>query len=400
MIRQLATVAGTLTVFGMACMPSPMMTDLPPIDRRCSSYASLHGNIDWYVPILESDNHRLDRWCAVVGPPVLDSIPRARFGSLVAGEPLTVAVWNTDAGAGDLIAFLQTELGLQCARESSVRRPSATHFVLLVQEALRRSPELNAVEESWVTPPPVAEEEGATERLGVPEVASRCGLAVFYAPAARNGHETRDGSGEDKGAAIVSTLPLSDPIVLELPFESARRVALAATVHDAAGDSLRLVSVHLITTPQAWRVITTANSSRARQADAIVAALEQIEHGRAHSNGDSSIGDRTYSISTVIAGDFNTWSRSESALRRLLQHFPESPRPLMHDTRGPFPTDHVLFRRRTPTRGETDGVETGSYRRIDNRYYSDHHPIVVRFEFGDTQVSAGQDRQPSGQRGR
>jgi endonuclease/exonuclease/phosphatase family metal-dependent hydrolase len=278
---------------------------------------------------------------------------------------------------------VESELGFHCAGASSARRNGAPHFVLIVQEALRRSPALDALEATWATPPPADEESRTGQRLDIIQVARRCGLSLFYVPAARNGHEQRDGSGEDKGNAILSTLSLSDFIAAELPFESARRVVVGATVHDAAGGSLRVLSVHLITTPQAWRMLTTANSSRARQASAILRTLESIEQRRALPGSTS---PNAPPISTVVAGDFNTWSVRESALRNLLDHFPESPRPLMERTRGPFPTDHLLFRGRRVGAGAPDSLVPGSYRRVENRFHSDHKPIVALFRFGSEAV--------------
>lgn len=361
------------------CMPSPAMTKVAPGGRPCIVAHSRDGTVEWYVPALSRDNRHLERWCKAVGQPVVDSVPHAEFGSLTRSQPLALAVWNTDAGAGDVVRFLESELGLRCAGSSSARRGGAPHFVLMAQEALRRSPALENVDETWATPPPVAEEQRPGERIGIVAVARRCGLSLFYAPSARNGPRQREGSGEDKGNAILSTLPLSDFIAAELPFESARRVVVAATVHDAIGDSLRVVSVHLITTPQAWRVLTTANSSRARQAEAILRILERIERERAPRF--TTISD-TRAMPTVVAGDFNTWSRHESALRLLLRHFPESPRPLMERTRGPFPTDHLLFRDRGAGSGQPNSLVPGSYRRVEDRLHSDHNPIVVLFRFG------------------
>lgn len=84
----------------------------------------------------------------IAGPPVVDSLPHGAFGRMGAGDLLTVAVWNTDAGAGDLVGFLNRELGLECAKASSTLRRDAPQFVLVLQEALRRSPTLAAVEET------------------------------------------------------------------------------------------------------------------------------------------------------------------------------------------------------------------------------------------------------------
>jgi len=145
-----------------------------------------------------------------------------------------------------VIEFLRAELDLGCAGAASELGPGSSHFALLIQEAFRRSPNIPLAGPGSAIPRPVTEVNRPGERLDVVEVAERCGLSLAYVAAARNGSEPRDGMREDKGVAIVSTLLLSDVIYIELPYEAARRVALAATVHDAAGDSLRLVSVHLI----------------------------------------------------------------------------------------------------------------------------------------------------------
>ena len=51
---------------------------------------------------------------------------------------------------------------------------------------------------------------------------------MLYAPSMRNGESA--GGGEDRGNAIVSTLPLADPTVIELPLERQRRVVVAASI--------------------------------------------------------------------------------------------------------------------------------------------------------------------------
>ena len=217
-----------------------------------------------------------------------------------------------------------------------------------------------------------------------------CGLSLFYAAGARNGHAQRDGKREDKGVAILSTLPLSDFIAVELPYEAARRVAVAATVHGPRGDSLRVVSVHLVSVTPVWRIFRTGNSSRQRQALAVVDALrvaERLRAGPANSAAQESVpcceqregALASYAIATVVAGDLNTWSTRETALRHLLDHFPQSPRPLAESTRGPFPTDHIFFR--VDGTGEGARVLDSTYRRIDDTYYSDHNPIVALLSF-------------------
>jgi endonuclease/exonuclease/phosphatase family metal-dependent hydrolase len=94
---------------------------------------------------------------------------------------------------------------------------------------------------------------------------------------------------------------------VELPFEAARRAVPFATVGDSDGDSLRLASVHLITTPPPWRALVTGGSSRYRQALGLVDALERIEHDRSDCAGGRC------PLAVVVAGDFNTWSARETA---------------------------------------------------------------------------------------
>jgi endonuclease/exonuclease/phosphatase family metal-dependent hydrolase len=365
------------------CVSSYEMTAGPVPSRTCPD--AMYGDVDWYFPTRAGDNAQLERWCASLGPLVVDTLPPASFGTLGAGDSLVIAVWNTDAGAGYLTAFLETELGLTCDGPASTLRPGAPHAVILIQEALRRSNEIPDVPKSRVTPPPVKEEVHPGPRLDVVEVARNCGLSLLYAPGARNDWRQRDGKREDKGNAILATLPLSDPIVVELPFEAARRVVPFATIRTAEGDSLRVASVHLITTPPPARALMTGGSSRERQALGLLDGLRRIERDR---SGEAGMRDSANArgrdpgaspVSTIIAGDLNTWSNRETALRDLRADFPESPAPLAEPTRGPFPTDHLLFRRAAASSAR---IADSSYRRIDAPYYSDHHPIVIVVSFG------------------
>ena len=80
---------------------------------------------------------------------------------------------------------------------------------------------------------------------------------------------------EDRGTAILSTMPLADLQAIELPFERQRRVALAATVGGAtpSGDvwHLRLAAVHMDTSLALTRGGPVV--ARRRQAEALVEAL-------------------------------------------------------------------------------------------------------------------------------
>jgi len=362
--------AGIAAAAGLAaCMGSPTMSDVAPPGRRCPAVTGpvVSTAVAWYHPVGAGDHERLEAWCRTLGPLVVQPAPSASFRSDAAQEELRVAAWNTNAGAGDVLAFLSAELDIECEGPDSRLRAGAPHFVLLLQEALRRSDEIPDVPESWATPPPVTERARPGPRIDIAGVATACGLSLFYAPAARNGHEPRDGLREDKGNAVLSTRPLTDLAVIELPYEAARRVVPVASVTSPSGNPLRAASVHLITTPPPWRVLVTANSARQRQAIALVDALRGMDRAE---RGASP---------TLAGGDLNTFSRRETALRWLREAFPASPETLESPTRPPFPTDHLLL----------DGTDTGlaevvegSYRRADDDFGSDHYPILALLTLG------------------
>ncbi len=350
------------------CVPSHEMSSSLSPGRDCPGERKAgDAPIAWYFPEASADDGKLEAWCMTVGPPVGLANPSADFGLLGADDSLTVASWNVNVGGGDLMAFVRDELDLRCSESASALAPGASHFALLIQEALRRSSDIPAAAAQWAIPPPVSEAARAGPRLDVVEVAERCGLSFVYVAAARNGSELRDGEREDKGVAILSTLALADFIAIELPYEAARRVAVAATLHASGRDGLRVVSVHLISTPPPSRVLTTGNASRLRQALAVAGALRQAELARGAT------------ISTILAGDLNTWSNRQTTLRHLREHFPDSPPPPEEGTPGPFPTDHLLFRRADGSAGPA--IIQGSYRRIENSYKSDHHPLQARVRF-------------------
>ncbi len=383
--------AAALGLLLAACMPPYRATAVRPEGRTCPSQAAAW--LSWHFPATASDQRDLDAWCRAVGPPVVDSVPSASFGPVREGDSLAVVVFNADAGAADVLALLRDELHLDCAGSAAVRGSGSPPFVLLLQEALRRSVDIPDVPKGWATPPPVGERPRPGPRLDVVEVARRCGLAFVYVPGARNGYAPRDGLREDKGVAILASVPLSDFVAIELPYEAARRVVVGATVHSARGDSLRVASVYLISTPPPWRVLRTGNSSRTRQALALVDALGRLELARAGRSSDEAAcpapcrpaAPEGHAIATLAAGDFNFWSTKETAFSRLLEYFPDSPPRLAVPTRGPYPTDHVFFRRAGVGGTAPRASIPTSYRRLGNRYYSDHYPVIawVRLAAGD-----------------
>jgi len=338
----------------------------------------------WFTPARGGDQKALAKWCATVGPAVIDSLPADRFGRWQPGDSLAVVTWNLHGGAGDFLEFIDVEMGLSCDERSAASEPHASNFVVLIQEAFRRSETVPSVPDGPTIPPPLKEKPRPGPRTDIVEVARHCGLSLFYVPSMRNGAEEYEGEREDRGNAILSTLPLTDFIAIEMPFEAQRRVAVAATVHNSERDSLRVVSLHLDVASSLLRLLTTGNSTRQRQGLAIADALLETELARA-GVADSSYEARCYPYcgdaktprfhaSTIVGGDFNTWSSNETVIKHFSREFPDSPPDDGQPTRGAYPTDYLFVRRGSD--GSID-LLPGSFRRIENSYHSDHHARIL-----------------------
>jgi hypothetical protein len=288
--------------------------------------------ISWFGPTNSGDRTKLDAWCTTVGAPVVRLDPKEPVVHARKPSTLTVVAWNVSVGTADVPAFLEAELGHECRAGRAPpedRRP----FVLLLQEAFRRSDRIPDLLPQPTIPWRLGPEERPGEILDIGQIAERCGLSLVYVPSSRNGPQTEDGLREDRGNAVLSTLPLEEPTAIELPFEAGRKVAVAATVAGPDGP-IRVVSLHLDVASTLLRTLLTGNGTRIRQAEALADALDVI--GPA--------------LPTVAGGDFNTWSETETALRRFAVRFPDSPPADPTPTRTHFPTDHIFFRR-----GEADG---------------------------------------------
>ncbi len=272
-------------------------------------------------------------------------------------DSLAVLTWNVYVGGGDLVAFLAEELGFACGAPE--RRDSVLpfHFVLLLQEVHRVSSRLPVVGPGRTIPWRIEPTPPSGDRVDITEVAERCGLALVYVPSVRNGPTEAARSREDKGNAILSTLAVTELAAIELPFEADRKVAVAATISGPGGDRLRVTSVHLDLASTLARTLRTGNATRLRQGLGLTEALDAME-----------------SLPTVVGGDFNTWSAHESVMRRLAIEFPDSPAWDGQTTRGPFPTDHMLFR---TSPGSAIQLVEGSYRKISERYGSDHAARIL-----------------------
>jgi endonuclease/exonuclease/phosphatase family metal-dependent hydrolase len=292
--------------------------------------------VAWFAPAVESDRASLARWERIVAPPVV----RIRRAAAPPVTRIVLVSWNIALGEGDLAALLADVARAYPRRE----------FVLLLQETYRGG--LSAATS--------AEGDSYGRRHGgrgddILAMAERFRLNLYYVPSMRNGSPAQ--SDQDRGNAILSTLPLQGLAAIELPYERQRRVAVAATVRlESPGGTpleLRVVSAHLdnrVGTRRLW--FAGGLFARARQARALVEVLQGEE-------------------AAVLAGDFNSWfGFGELAVRETLGAFPDTP---LTDGRPTFRyllrLDHVFVRL-------PDGWSVAS-RRGPRRYGSDHWPIIA-----------------------
>lgn len=305
---------------------------------------AIGGSIAWYSPAVESDRAMLARWRASVGPPVV------RGASSVfppSADEITVVSWNTAVGDGDIAGFVKR------LRAVTERRP----LVLLLQEVYRRG---DTVPQSLAPGAAFARRLGGASDAGpktdIDSVAAELGMFTYYVPSMRNGGRV---SNEDRGNAILADIPIASLEAMELPFERQRRVAVSAIVEGTTSAGvpwrLRVVSAHLDNTV-ARRAWIGSEYGRARQARGLVALLQG-------------------NVPTVLGGDFNTWfGFSDQAYLETALAFPQTPTFDNRATfRGMLRLDHLFYR--FPAGWQA------SARRADERYGSDHAPLIgtVRF---------------------
>jgi endonuclease/exonuclease/phosphatase family metal-dependent hydrolase len=309
--------------------------------------------IRWTGPPDAREVPAMARWCATVGPALFQ--PAAAIAPAPAIGRLAVVSWNVHVGSGDVVDFVRRLR----AGELTGGEP-IVHFVLLLQEAYRRDTAVPAqIPRGLPTPSRIAARTGRGP--DVAHIADALGLAVFYAPSMRNGIASID--PEDRGNAIMSTIDLSDPEIVELPLEHQRRAVVVTTVagRTPAGVPwrMRLADVHLDTALSLTRHGPFA--ARRRQADALAQAL--------NTDGDTA---------TIVGGDFNTWwGPTEPALTLLRRAFPQTPAmPALPTWRGPLgihaQIDYVLMR----------GPFTSTrVVRLPDRCGSDHYPMLAMVRF-------------------
>jgi endonuclease/exonuclease/phosphatase family metal-dependent hydrolase len=313
----------------------------------CQDVTTLQGPADvetsvrWLGPASPDEVNTLTAWCAEVGPALVDA-----RGRRLAGDPvsrLAIVSWNVHVGRGDLARLLDDLQSGRLTAGEPVR-----DFVLLLQEAVRVHPQVMSRSRGG---------EGMTDDRTFRDIADwgrELGLAVFYAPSMRNDQPPAEAEA-DRGNAILSTLPLSELQVINLPFERQRRVALLATVQVPDGPrssaALRVASVHLDVWPALLPSLVDP-TRRFRQAAGLLEAAAAD------------------TLPILLAGDFNTASARDPLITSLRRQFPESALPPSCRTKYRFCTDYI-FQRLAPSWVATP------YRILEDKYGSDHRPLMM-----------------------
>ncbi len=337
-------------------------SSISQVSRSASPVAAL--GLRWVRPQSESERTELNRWCSGVGPPLLQGPPSlSREAAEI--DRLPLVAWNVRLGAGDLDRLVAD------LRSGRLTGSPESHFVLLLQEARRSGGDIPSnIPEAAKSADRIRVSTEVGSATSIERVAARNSLHVFYVPSMRNGRPDDGGGPEDRGNAILSTLPLTRVQAIELPVQSQRRVAAAATVSGSSASGsldweLRLVSLHL-DHRAAWREIHhSLGAGRARQAERLIELL----------NTEDAI---------ALGGDLNTWlgGASEPAVRLLRDSFP-LPRPAdvpeTPTVEAPFflpdrTLDHLFFR--------LPDAWTAHYQVVPDAYGSDHRPLVGWIQFG------------------
>lgn len=307
--------------------------------------------IQWDRLSEAGDRERLDLSCGAVGPAVVAGPDASATGVRAAMDDVVVVTWNMHGDAGELPALVNS------IRTGGPGQPPRPHIVMLLQEAFRASALVPAtIPLEAAVPRALRTREEPRDDLVA--VARALEMHLVYVPSMRNGRERGPTGSEDRGNAILSTLPLAEVVAIELPLARHRRVAVAATVSgaDATGRAwrMRVATLHLDTVGSWRRLYLFSSQHRARQATHVIDVL-----------GDAA--------PLVLGADLNTWAEgpAEPAVTRLLRAFPDTPSPRWQPTfQGMWRLDYLFFRLPDPWQAHS--------RRLDGRFGSDHHPLTGR----------------------
>jgi endonuclease/exonuclease/phosphatase family metal-dependent hydrolase len=350
------------TTLAAGCVRAHAVVSLEAYPATCRGLVAESGATDpirmaWHELDDSAGRLAMARSCGAVGPAVYLPPVRNEVLSQDAIDKLVILSWNVHVGGGDVAAIVRA------LREGNLTGGEPVgNFIVLLQEAFRAG---TAVPNSPVNgasiPRRIEEFPPDGLRRDILQSARELGLGVFYVPSMRNGSH-RGVAAEDRGNAILSTLPLSDLTGIELPFERQRRIAASATVSgvDTAGNpwQLRLVTAHLNATASMKRLWVFSAGVRERQARHLAGVLARAE------------------VPTVVGSDLNSWAGgpSEPAYSELRAHFPQTPALGGEPTfRGGRMLDFVFLR--------VPPVWARQLQTLSSFFGSDHRPLIGSIEF-------------------
>jgi hypothetical protein len=197
----------------------------------CREVVALDGGdvpeVRWFGPGQDDEVVRHFEWCRAVGPLVVARPDREPNGTGRPVDSLAIVSFNMNLGAASAIELVDSLRAGAFTAGAPV-----TDFVLLLQETIREGAGVpDRVPKGSGTGRGVFPSPRRGPRLDIVRIADSLRLHLFYGPAMRSGKGPNpSGLAEDRGNAMLSTLPLSSLVMVELPFGGARRVAQLARV--------------------------------------------------------------------------------------------------------------------------------------------------------------------------
>jgi hypothetical protein len=325
----------------------------PPVMSPARAESCRTATVRWFSPTDTRDLERLNEWCAGVGPPVVRLIPPTIAAGVEpanpAGTPMSVedvvfVSWNVHVGNGDLHAFVRDlRAGVLTGGKP------VNHFVLMLQETVRGGD----------VPAYAAGASGARRiaarnpnSIDIVDLSRDLGLSLIYVPSMRNGHSA-DLAATDRGSALLATMPLGDPVAVELPGERQRRVAIFAKLlfplERASPMSVGVVHLDALGAPQRFWIFGTS-SIRDRQVKAVAPLMTEPN--------------------LVLGADLNTWHGPQEAAPRFLETLFGTRASIVRDRPGIRVLDYLFFRLAENLAAECTIAA--------NDYGSDHHPLIGR----------------------
>ena len=295
------------------------------------------SSLQWFAPDDGRQRTRLDAWCAGVGEAAIHPAASESVRESIDTDDIAFVSWNVHVGSGDIRAFVK-----DLTNGDHTAGRAVHHYVLMLQEAVRTS-----------GVPPLAPTAAGAGRIpahapvnpiDIVSISRELRLSLIYVPSMRNG-KSPDEPAEDRGSAILSTLPLSQPIAVELPGERQRRVMVVAR---AASVSVAVIHLDPLGGDRRLRLFWTPWMRDVQ----VRSAASLLPDGP-----------------LVIGADLNTWhGRDERAARFLARAFEATPLSIDRHGLGLRVLDYMFFRAGAGRRAH--------YHQVDRRYGSDHRPLV------------------------